>query len=701
MRLRFLLLTMLGCVASAQADEVPARHTLEKVNGPNALAWVHDQNARTGKALEADSRYQQFYDDVLKVEQSPARVTTPTQIGGMIYNLWQDAGHPKGIWRRSSARAFRAGHPSWETVLDIDALAKDEHKDWVFQGARCLPPEGRLCLLALSASGEDAVTIREFETKRRSFVKGGFLLPRSKQTVAWLNRDSIVVSREWHDDPQTLTQSGYPYVIKVLQRGQRLSDAREVRRGTKQDVHFTPDVLHDEQGNSLVLLERAVDFFHSRYEVLDPAAMTVKEVDIPEDLGFLGYFNKHLVMRLNHDWSARGKTFRRGSIVAVDPRDPPQTAQLVYAPGAGETTGDIAVGAAGIVAVVYKDVQPGIAVFNAGRNGWHEARKALAPNTSAEIVSSDSGRADVYIINQGYIMPPTLTAIDTKSLGMATVMRTPDLFRSDDLVTEQYWSTSKDGTKIPYFIVHKKEWHKDGRNPVLFTAYGGFDLSYLPTYYPDLGKTWFERGGVYVVGNIRGGGEFGPAWHEAGMKSGRQRAYDDFAGIAKDLEARHVTDQKHLAIRGRSNGGLLMGVEFTQHPDYWNAVIIGVPLLDMLNFEHMAAGASWAAEYGRTSVPAERAFLRKITPLQNLSADTRYPEPFIFTSTKDDRVGPVHARLFAARLEQLHKPFYFYEDTEGGHGGTVNAKEVAHERALEAVYLSKKVMDPAAIAGTH
>ncbi|GBQ87249.1 prolyl oligopeptidase [Asaia krungthepensis NRIC 0535] len=671
---------------------VPSRTVLEQVEGKEALDWVRAQNSRSMERLQSDKRYQKFHDDVLAVEQAPGRLPLPDQAGGRLWNFWQDAAHPKGLWRVTSEESFAQTTPDWKTAIDLDALAREEKRDWVFQGADCLEPDARRCLVVLSLSGEDAASYREFDTTTNSFVSGGFDLPRSKQRVAWLDQDSLLVARDW--GAGSMTRSGYPFSVRLLKRGQPLSEAKEIYRGAEGDMIVEPQVLHDETGHQIALIQRNLDFFRSEYRVYDPATGALRQIALPQKIGYLGFYAGKLVLRLDEDWTAGGH-FKRGSIIAVDPSAPGKTPTLVFTPKDTETTTDIGVTSKGVIAVVYTDVQPSLRLYTpTGKDGsWHEAYFILPRMSSATLQSSSPSASNAYLRVEGYIRPPELVRFDAAKMVAHRVKSTPALFDAKGLRTEQFWAKSSDGVNIPYFVTHRRDWKMNDRNPVLFTAYGGFDLSYLPTYYADIGKTWLERGGVYVVGNIRGGGEYGPAWHEAGMKSGRQHAYDDFAAIGRDLAERHIANKDHLGIRGRSNGGLLMGVEFTQHPELWKAVIIGVPLLDMENFETMAAGASWAAEYGHMAIPAERSFLQKISPLQNLKKDVAYPVPFIFTSTKDDRVGPVHARLFAARLAELGKDFYYYEDTEGGHAGTVNAQEIAHERALEAVYLSQTLMD--------
>ncbi|GBR11539.1 prolyl oligopeptidase family serine peptidase [Asaia spathodeae] len=701
MRRILLAMTSLVCTSligsvplQAKADPaaVPSRTVLEQVEGKEALDWVRAQNSRSASVLQSDPRYQRFYDAVLKVEQAPGRLPLPDLQGGQIWNFWQDAAHPKGVWRVASEASYAQPSPVWKTAIDLDALSRQEKKDWVFQGGDCLEPEVRRCLIALSLSGEDAAVYREFDTTTNSFVADGFDLPRSKQRVTWLDHDTLLVSRDW--GAGSMTRSGYPFSVRLVKRGQPLEAAKEIYRGDEGDMIVEPQVMHDQTGRQIAIIQRNLDFFRSEYSVYDPATGSLTQIALPQKIGYLGFYDGKLILRLDQDWVS-GAHFARGSIVAVDPAAPGKAPVLVFAPDKSETTADIGVTSKGVIAVVYRDVQPSVRLYSpTGKSGsWQEKYFILPRMSSATLQSSSPSVSHAYLRVEGYIIPPELWSFDSADGSSRRIKKTPALFDAKGLKTEQYWVKSSDGVEIPYFVVHRRDWKMDDHNPVLFTAYGGFDLSYLPTYYADIGKTWLEHGGVYVVGNIRGGGEFGPAWHEAGMKSGRQHAYDDFAAIGRDLATRHIADKDHLGIRGRSNGGLLMGVEFTQHPELWKAVIIGVPLLDMENFETMAAGASWAAEYGHMADPAESPFLKRISPLQQLKKDVAYPEPFIFTSTKDDRVGPVHARLFAARLAELGKPFFYYEDTEGGHAGTVNAREIAHERALEAVYLFRSLID--------
>ncbi|WP_246387161.1 prolyl oligopeptidase family serine peptidase [Gluconacetobacter sacchari] len=694
------MLAAMPAVASS-SPSAPPPDALSDVRGARALAWVGQENRRTFAALEADPRYRTFHDSVLRIRQDAHRIPVPEFLGGAIFNLWQDAAHPRGIWREAAPESFLTGHPAWTTRLDVDDLARRAHRDWVFQGADCLAPNDSPCLVQLSEGGEDATTLREFVPRSGIFVPGGFLLPRSKQAVAWQDRDTLLVARDWGDGPGgvsggAMTRSGYPFVVRRLRRGQALDQAVEVMRGQRDDVSVDPVALADGQGHRLVLIRRAVTFFEDRYSLV--TGQGVRELDLPARMELHGLLAGRLILSANQDWSRGGLRVAAGSVIAVDP-DGRQPVRTLFTPGARQAVDEVAVTGTGVVMTVLDSVRGQGWVFRPdAAGGWHGARLALPDMMSVHILDADRRSGRAFLSVSGFLTPQQLWLADSTDGSARKIMELPPQFDAGGLVVGQEWATSTDGTRIPYFIVHRADMRLDGRNPTLLTAYGGFQVSSVPDYDPVAGRLWLDRGGVYVVANIRGGGEFGPAWHEAGRTTGRQHVFDDFAAVARDLIARKVTVPAHLGIRGRSNGGLLMGVEFTQHPDLWGAVIIGVPLLDMEHFETMAAGASWVGEYGSMAVPAQRAFLERISPLRALRPGVRYPEPFIFTSTLDDRVGPVHARLFAARLQALGVPFLYYEDTEGGHSGTVNAEEVARERALEAVYLSR-LMDGDGKAG--
>jgi prolyl oligopeptidase len=458
-------------------------------------------------------------------------------------------------------------------------------------------------------------------------------------------------------------------------------------------------VLVDSQGRRAALILRGVSFFETETYLLGDHGADL--LALPKKSSVEDLVAGRLIVNLKQDWTPTpgGKTFAQGSLVAIDlaaaRADPDKLfPTLVWAPGPREALEEVSAVKDRLILTTLDNVRGRAYVLTPTPEGsWTQSRIDLPDNSAIGLVST-SRQDDRSFLSVSSFLKPTSLWLDDAWRGSLTEVKTlPPKFDASNLVTEQLEATSKDGTKVPYFIVHRKDIKYDGSNPTLLYAYGGFEISMTPNYSANIGKLWLERGGVYVLANIRGGGEFGPAWHEAGLNVHRQRIYDDFAAVAEDLIARKITSPRRLGIRGGSNGGLLMGVEFEQHPDLWNAVIIDVPLLDMLRFEQIAAGASWVGEYGSVSNPAQRIFLASISPYNNLKPGVAYPEPFIFTTTKDDRVGPVHARKFAAKMEAMGLPFLYYENTEGGHSAGANLQEAAREQALEMTYLTRKLMD--------
>ncbi|MGA8326530.1 MAG: prolyl oligopeptidase family serine peptidase, partial [Candidatus Cybelea sp.] len=538
--------------------------------------------------------------------------------------------------------------------------------------------------------------VREFDLRDNAFVPGGFALPRSKQRAAWESPDSVLLAREW--SPGELTASGYPFVVKRLVRGQPLASATEVFRGSKSDGGYgvSPLDLHDGAGHTALLISRPLSTFEAASYIV--TAQGPQLLGVPLEAQPAGLVAGRLLFIIQKEWSVDGSTFPQGSLVAVDlaaaTADPAHLKpSLVYAPGPRETLDGIATTSSRLLLVTYENVRGRGWIYTPlGNGGWSKQRLDLPDDSSIAVNDADQHGESAYVTTTSFLDPPTLWHVDASTGTVAAVKVSPARFDASNDVVEQREAISSDGTRIPYFIVHPKNMKLDGNNPTLLYAYGGFDVSETPSYNAILGKLWLERGGVYVLANIRGGGEFGPAWHDAGLTTHRQRIYDDFAAVARDLIATKVTSPRRLGIQGGSNGGLLMGVEFTQHPELWHAVDIQVPLLDMLRYEQIQAGASWTGEYGSVADPAQRAFLASISPYNNLKAGVAYPEPLIWTTTKDDRVGPQHARKFAAKMASLHDPYLFYEVTEGGHGAGANLRERAFTSALEMTYLIRKLM---------
>jgi prolyl oligopeptidase len=666
---------------------------LEEVDGKRALAWARTQNERTLAKLQADPRFDRFQADARRVLEARDRIADPVLMAGTVYNFWQDDRHVRGLLRRSDWASYVSGAPKWETVLDVDALSAQDGKRWVTRMPDCLAPQFQRCLVTLSNGGKDAAVVREFDLVDKQFVDGGFVLPEAKHSVEWENADTLLVGTDW--GAESLTESGYPYIIKRWKRGQPLASATEIFRGSRRDVGVFPTRFRDRDGGIALVLVRGETFFESTYQLLDGDRLV--QLPLPRRSQVERYWSGELVVSLQEDWKVGETTFPSGSLVSFSLAKFLQSGKpevkLVYQPGPRESFQAFR----GSRSVAYLLVAENVATRAyryTFRNGQWQRLGALElpPRSQVKLgnVPSDDDRAFVY--SEGFTTPLSLFLAEAegKPRKLADL---PARFDASRLVVDQHEAISKDGTKVPYFVVRPKELKLDGSAPTLLYGYGGFQISMTPSYSGTLGKLWLEDGGVYVLANIRGGGEFGPAWHQAGLKTKRQLIFDDFIAVAEDLVARRLTSPRRLGIMGGSNGGLLMGVALTQRPDLWNAVVIQVPLLDMLRFDQMLAGALWVDEYGSPSVPAERAFLEKISPYQNLKTGAAYPPPFFVTSTKDDRVHPGHARKMAAKMLEFGLPFYYYENIDGGHAAAADQRERAKRIALEFTYLTRRLKD--------
>jgi len=684
------------CAHSQSGDPTDKYIWLEDVNSARAMDWVKAEDARTAKVIEADPRYAAFNDAALKVSEDPSRLPMPGLRGDDVYNFWNDEKNVRGLLRKTTLEDYSNTNPHWQTVLDVDALDKQENTSWVFHGESCLYPGDRYCVFDLSVGGEDASTSREFDMKQDKFVDGGFVSPHSKQDIAWLDKDTLLIGRDW--GAGSMTQSGYPFIVKEWKRGTPLDSAKEVFRGEPTDVAARSTVLEDAQGDRAVFFFRSPNFFETRWWIRTPDGL--KELAIPRKANPAGVLSGRLLIDIHENWTPNpgGPSFTQGSLLSVPLadvlRDPTHLKPaVVFTPTTDEFLNGYATTRSRLIVATLKHVLGRAYVYTpTGKDGWSIRTLDVPDNSAISIVTANDSNENFFLSSQGFLTPPSLLQGDAATGQLKLSRSQPPLFDASRDTVEQLFATSRDGTKVPYFIVHRKDMQYNGENPTLLNAYGGFEVSETPRYSAISGKLWLEKGGVSVLANIRGGGEFGPAWHEAGLKTHRQVIYDDFAAVAEDLIARKVTSPRHLGIIGGSNGGLLMGVEMTQHPDLYNAIVIQVPLLDMLRFEHIAAGASWVGEYGSVSNPDERAFLASISPYNQLKPNVKYPEPFIFTTTRDDRVGPQHARKFAAKMEEYHEPFLYDEITEGGHGAGADLKQAARSWAETYVYLANKLM---------
>ena len=667
---------------------------MEEIEGERPLAWAKAQNTRGLAVLQGDARYAGLENQALAILNAKDRVPGVSFAGdGSLRNFWQDAEHVRGIWRKTTLESYRAATPQWETILDIDALSKAENANWVFKGAGCLPPEETRCLISLSNGGKDAMVVREFDTTTRTFVEDGFVLPEGKQVISWLDRDTVLVSREW--EPGQVTKSGYAYIIKAWKRGTPLASAKEVFRGTPDDISASAYTLTEADGQvAAVLINRGVTFFEvETYLQTDKGPV---KLPFPLKHSIQGYVAGQMVVSLEQDWPEKG--FKTGDLLSLDlaalKADPTKlSAVLVLRPTAKQSVESVTTTRDKLVVGLLDNVTGGALVYSHGPKGWTSQKLALPTNSTIGLGSASQKDDRLFVSVTGYLTPSTYWLADAASLTLEQVKASPARFDASTHVVEQFEATSSDGVKIPYFVVRPKDVKYDGAAPTLLYAYGGFQASLTPAYSGVMGKLWLERGGTYVVANIRGGGEFGPAWHNAGLKENRQKVYDDFFAVSQDLITRKITSPRRLGIMGGSNGGLLMGVALTQRPELYNAVVVQVPLFDMIRYSQIGAGASWVGEYGDPAIPSERAVIAKYDPYSNLKAGKPYPEVFIETSTKDDRVHPAHARKAAARLEELGYPVLYYENIDGGHAASANLAETARRQALEYVYLSKKLMD--------
>ena len=661
---------------------------LEEVEGKKALDWAREQNRLSDEALTTLPQFTELRDRFLEVFNDRERIIYPDVTGDMTYNLWQDENNERGLWRRMPKKDYLAGKDVWESVLDLDLLSAEEGRKWVFGGADWFGPENRYCLLRLSDGGKDEAVIREFDAKAKKFVEGGFTVAESKGSVAWVDMDHILVATNYGSG--TMTSSGYPAVAKMWQRGAAPSDAVMVHQTDTANMGLFVSGIHI-NGKQYVFMDERIGFYESTTSLLTSDGM--KKLDIPKDVEAKGMFREDLLLYLQSDWTVSGEIFNAGTLVSYDLSSllsGKPTVKTIYKPDERSSLSMVMTTRDFIVVSTMENVQGKMRIIRPVKGIWASETVPVPESGMVGLVGSDDQSNDYFFIFSNPVTPTTLYHSDGKEV--KSIRKQKDYFNAGGISVDQNEAESKDGTKIPYFIVHPANMVYDGSNPTLVYGYGGFNSSSLAGYSAITGIGWIEKGNVYVIANIRGGGEFGPAWHQSALREKRQNAYDDFFAVAEDLIKRNITTPEHMGAYGWSNGGLLAGVALTQRPDLWNAVVIGAPLLDMKRFSKLLAGASWMDEYGNPDVPADWEFISRYSPYQNVKADVKYPKPLFITSTKDDRVHPGHARKMAAKMIDMNHPVYYHETIEGGHGAASTHAQEADMWALMYTYLNKQLV---------
>ncbi len=659
---------------------------LEDIRGTRSMDWVKKENAVTTKQFVDNAEFTKTRDGILEVLDSDARIPYVNRMGSHLYNFWRDKTHPRGVWRRTTLAEYRKAEPKWEVLLDIDALNKAEGKRWVFKGVQCLKPAFERCLISLSPDGGDAVAVREFNIPHKSFVKNGFELPVAKTETGWIDDDAIYVGTDF--GPGSMTESSYPRIVKEWKRGTPLSAATTVYEGMPSDLAIS--AYHDRTpGYERDFVSVAKDFYHS--ELYQRSGGKLVRVEVPTDANADAH-REWLLVQTRSPWTVGGTTYPAGALLATR-FDHFMAGQhhftVLFEPDAHTSLDSYAWTKNHLILNLMDDVKSRLEVLTPPQmatadGSWRRAVMPGAPAMSTiSVLDTDPDHSDEYWLNvSGFLTPSSLERGMLDSVAAETIKQEPAFFDASRFTVSQHFVKSKDGTRVPYFEIAPKDMKPDGSNRTLLYGYGGFEVSLQPHYSGSIGRAWLERGGVYVVANIRGGGEYGPQWHQAALKANRPRAYEDFAAVAEDLVKRGVTSAQHLGAEGGSNGGLLMGNMLTMYPQLFGAIACEVPLLDMKRYTHLSAGASWMAEYGNPDT-ADWNFIKTFSPYQNVKKNGHYPPVLFYTTTSDDRVGPVQARKMAARMQAMGLPnVWFYENLEGGHGAGADNKQSAHMHAM-------------------
>jgi len=657
---------------------------LEEIDGPKALAWVKAQDTLTTAALEKYPAFQEIYQKNNEIYNSKERIASPEFRGNFIYNFWQDEKNERGVWRRTTLSEYLKANPSWEKLLDIDSLSKAENVRWVFHGASFLYPAYDRCMVSLSRGGGDADIKREFDLLTKQFLKDGFSLPEAKGSTAWKDLNTLYVMTDF--GANSLTESGYPRIAKIWKRGTPLSDAKTIFEGEPKDVSvsaytvFTPERNYD-------FAQRGITFYTSSLYAIEHGALV--KLDIQDDAQFDGIFKNQMLLELKTEWTIGGNVYPQGALVSIDYDaflKGKRNFDIIVTPSARSSIASVTNTKNYLQVNKLVNVRSELSRYMFKEGKW-TSEKVDAPDYGTISIASTDDLTDSYFFTYtGFLTSTSLYFVSSENK-ILNVKSLPQFFDGSKFEVNQFEATSKDGARIPYFLVHKKGLPFNGSSPVLLYGYGGFEISMQPVYSGVVGTAWLERGGMYALANLRGGGEFGPQWHLSAIKENRQKVNDDMIAVSEDLIARKITSPQHLGIQGGSNGGLLVGSVYTQRPELYGAVVCQVPLLDMKRYNKLLAGASWMGEYGNPDIPEEWAYISKYSPYQNVASDKQYPKILLMTSTRDDRVHPGHARKMAALLASKNIPYYYYENTEGGHSAGVTNKQRAYETALLFSYL--------------
>ncbi len=659
---------------------------LEDVTGARSLAWVKERNAESTHELTGSTLFQALDRRILEILDSDERIPGIQKLGANYYNFWRDARNPRGLWRRTTLEEYRKAKPNWEVVLDLDRLGKEENENWVWHGAQALKPDYRRALISLSRGGADANVVREFDLAAKSFTKDGYTLPEAKSQVAWRGIDSVFVGTDF--GPGSLTTSGYPRLVKEWKRGTPLSAASLVLEAKPDDMgasafrDLTPGFERD------VVMRRPTFRTSEVFLRLDGK---LKKIEKPDDAQ-AAFHRQWMLVRLRSDWSVGGKTYPAGALIATELHaflEGKREFALLFEPSERRSLAGFTATKHHVIVTELDNVRSRVYVLTYSDGRWQrEALPGVPEFGEVTVHAVDPEDSDDYFQDTTDFLTPSTLALGTVGAGAAqTLKQLPAFFDAGGLAVSQHEAISADGTHVPYFQVAPKNLAMNGKNPTMIYGYGGFEIAMLPSYQPAIGAAWLEKGGVYVVANIRGGGEFGPKWHQSALKAHRHRAYDDFIAVAEDLVRRKVTSPAHLGAQGRSNGGLLMGNMLVRRPDLFGAIVCGSPLLDMQRYNHLLAGASWMAEYGNPDIPEEWAFIRAFSPYHNVEKSVKYPRTLFTTSTRDDRVHPGHARKMVARMKEQGHDILYYENIEGGHGAAADNKQAAFMQALAYTFL--------------